>query len=82
MHAHCRVPGLSRCLVDVCGPVQGGLVVSVEHRYFGESLPFGNESYTNAHLKYLTVANDLAGTSHHTMRPRPVTAASTASGAR
>jgi len=26
-----------------------------EHRYFGESMPFGNESYKNAsNLRYLT----------------------------
>lgn len=38
----------------------GGLLLSVEHRYFGESLPFGNESYTNENLRFLTVENDLA----------------------
>ena len=32
----------------------------MEHRYFGESLPFGNESYTNENLRFLTVENDLA----------------------
>ncbi len=38
-----------------------GLAVSLEHRYFGESLPFGaNVSWTNEKLKYLTLDNVMA----------------------
>lgn len=32
-----------------------GLVVVGEHRYFGTSMPFGEKSYDNANLVYLTV---------------------------
>jgi len=40
---------------------QGGLMLAVEHRYFGESLPFGKNSYKPENLKYLTIENALAG---------------------
>ena len=33
----------------------GALVVFGEHRYFGESLPFGDASYDTQNLKYLTI---------------------------
>ena len=33
----------------------GALVVFGEHRYFGESQPFGDASYDRSNLKYLTV---------------------------
>lgn len=33
----------------------GALVVFGEHRYFGESLPFGDASYDLENLKYLTI---------------------------
>ncbi|KAE9405741.1 hypothetical protein BT96DRAFT_915947 [Gymnopus androsaceus JB14] len=33
----------------------GGIAASLEHRYFGESLPFGNDSWTRDNIKYLTL---------------------------
>ncbi|KAF2732728.1 hypothetical protein EJ04DRAFT_565719 [Polyplosphaeria fusca] len=38
----------------------GGLAVSLEHRYFGPSKPFGNASTTNANFKFLTLDNVMA----------------------
>ncbi|KAI0172953.1 peptidase S28 [Hypoxylon sp. FL1284] len=38
----------------------GGLAVSLEHRYFGQSLPFGQQSHTNSNMKYLTLDNVMA----------------------
>ncbi|KAE9405742.1 hypothetical protein BT96DRAFT_915948 [Gymnopus androsaceus JB14] len=35
----------------------GGIAASLEHRYFGESLPFGNDSWTRDNIKYLTLDN-------------------------
>ncbi|TBU40389.1 serine carboxypeptidase S28-domain-containing protein [Dichomitus squalens] len=35
----------------------GGLTATLEHRYFGQSLPFGNDSYTQENFKYLTLEN-------------------------
>lgn len=32
-----------------------GLVVVGEHRYFGTSMPYGDQSYDKEHLVYLTV---------------------------
>lgn len=37
-----------------------GLVIFAEHRYFGETMPFGDKSYDNKNLRYLTVLQALA----------------------
>ena len=38
----------------------GAMAVSLEHRYFGESLPFGDESFVVENLKYLSLDNVMA----------------------
>ncbi|KAI1382985.1 peptidase S28 [Hypoxylon trugodes] len=38
----------------------GGLAVSLEHRYFGQSLPFGENSHTASAMQYLTLDNVMA----------------------
>ena len=35
----------------------GGITATLEHRYFGQSLPFGNDSYTLDNLKHFTLEN-------------------------
>eukprot|EP00939_MAST-03C_sp_MAST-3C-sp1_P003223 g3223.t1 len=37
-----------------------GLVVFLEHRFYGDSLPFGVRSYTNENLRFLTIEQALA----------------------
>lgn len=37
----------------------GALIVFVEHRYYGESLPFGASSFTKANMRYLNIAQAL-----------------------
>jgi hypothetical protein len=40
--------------------VQQALVVFVEHRYYGESLPFGSDSFTARNISYLTIEQAMA----------------------
>ena len=35
------------------------VVLFGEHRYYGESLPFGDQSFTKDNIKYLTVDQTL-----------------------
>ena len=35
----------------------GGITATLEHRYFGQSLPLGNDSYTLDNLKHFTLEN-------------------------
>jgi len=39
---------------------RSAIVLFVEHRYYGESLPFGSDSFTPPNLRYLTIEAALA----------------------
>jgi len=41
-------------------PRLNALIVFLEHRYFGQSLPFGDRSYGTAEMRYLTIEQALA----------------------
>ncbi|KAJ4481926.1 serine carboxypeptidase S28-domain-containing protein [Lentinula aciculospora] len=38
----------------------GDIATAIEHRYFGKSLPFGNDSWTRDNIQYLTLDNVMA----------------------
>ena len=46
-------------MFDIAGEFNA-LILFGEHRYYGESLPFGNNSFNADGLKYLTVENVIA----------------------
>ena len=47
-------------VTDTLAKELNGLVIFAEHRYFGKSMPFGDKSFDNANLRYLTVLQALA----------------------
>ncbi len=47
-------------VTDTLAKALGGLVIFAEHRYFGETMPFGDKSFDNENLRYLTVLQALA----------------------
>ena len=50
-------------MIDVLAPKFGAFLLFPEERYYGESLPFGNQTFVAgkpAHLKYLSTAQVLA----------------------
>jgi len=47
-------------LTKVLGSEFKALILFAEHRYFGESMPFGNQSFTKENNVYLTVEQALA----------------------
>lgn len=47
-------------VIDILGKKMGAALFFVEHRYFGESLPFGNQSWVGNNVGYLTSDQALA----------------------
>jgi len=47
-------------VTDYLPKIFGAYVLFAEHRYFGESMPFGNNSYEVPNLKYLTTEQAMA----------------------
>ena len=40
--------------------LSGALILFAEHRYYGKTHPFGDKSFTNENLRYLTMENAIA----------------------
>jgi lysosomal Pro-X carboxypeptidase len=47
-------------VTDYLAPKYGAMIIFGEHRYYGASMPFGNESFTGTNPKYLTSEQALA----------------------
>ena len=47
----------SHQLVIVLAPKYGGLLIFAEHRYFGESMPFGNSSFQPGKIGFLSTGS-------------------------
>eukprot|EP01089_Gocevia_fonbrunei_P021585 TRINITY_DN843_c0_g1_i2.p1 TRINITY_DN843_c0_g1~~TRINITY_DN843_c0_g1_i2.p1 ORF type:complete len:526 (+),score=107.68 TRINITY_DN843_c0_g1_i2:132-1709(+) len=56
--------GASGFITEVIAPKLGGLVIFAEHRYFGESLPFGADSFEPSNIGYLSTDQALADYAH------------------
>ena len=64
----CLLPGGEAPLNDIYPSIfmdqardEGGLLLFIEHRYYGKSYPFGPKaSYTNEGLRFLTVEQAMA----------------------
>ncbi|XP_063685049.1 dipeptidyl peptidase 2-like [Bolinopsis microptera] len=57
-------------------PAFGALILFVEHRYYGESLPFGSESFSNDGLRYLSSTQataDFAEVINHYKKSKNIT---------
>ena len=42
-------------MTQTLGPMFKALVLFAEHRFYGESLPFGDQTFTPEHVRFLTV---------------------------
>jgi len=63
----------SGLITQVLAPRLGGLLIFAEHRYFGESLPFGNvTSFQNGKINYLSPEQALADYAHFLHRFKTV----------
>jgi pimeloyl-ACP methyl ester carboxylesterase len=51
-------------ITDVLAPQLGAAVFVLEHRYFGESLPFGNSSFDPSNIGFLSAEQALADYAH------------------
>jgi len=46
--------------VEILAPKYGALLIFAEHRYFGESMPFGNDSFSQKNIGYCSASQALA----------------------